>query len=733
VSLSGVNAFGLISSDDVLPNSPSFKFGGMADGAGITINKTSVVNKNLSVVKGKNATITGMHNPEGTYIFLTNHEDNLGISRQFYDHTFKPIKGDWVVNSNAGYWRLCSATMATPEEHGFGPVFFSGGESGAESLVLAVDPMFSPAFRNVSPGDSTYWSSLGNYMYSWGRWSTENAVPIHKDAFPGKVVIILGDDDFEAQGQVVMIVGDLVDFQNKNYNNVKVYVMKRAGFDFTTLTGNALKQADFERGMSMGNTYDVEFVEITSITGKTGAQINASCDALHAIRFGRVEDIDYRRSMTNPGAAGREIYFNVTGQEWGSAQNPIDVAMDAVTMTGWWNGTSTGYGKNGYTNFSTSLALPSMYVYTSSGVKTQHGRVYKLVLDATNHLRGTLSVIVDADVRNSDQTDIKNYIMNVDNLVVTEDYIYIQEDPNRYSAGGTRTDVKRQFLFNYENHDSRIYQYNINTGAMSVLLEQDHRRLASDNLYYNQSASGGGSFANPNPTGTAYRMSIPGDWEFGAMVDVSHETGVPGSYILCNQPHSWQSLNYIRPDGGSRPTPQGYRLEASNLIMLSGIPQKIGGTGFSIAPESPTWYWFTTSVGGTPIASGKDFMPAITSDTTFYVAYGTTYAKSPIRESVRIQALEAPATTTGLDLLEGISEFKVFPNPNDGTFTLIFDSPISQSLKIEIIDINGKLIYMDYVSTTGLYKKSISIPLKGTYVASVLAGSKKVSKKIVVE
>jgi len=730
VSMSGVSAFGLISSDDQLAKSPNFKFGGMADGSGIVINRAAVVSKNVTATKGTMATVSGMHNPEGTYIFLTNHEDNLGISRVYYDQTFKAVKGDWVVNSNAGYWRLCSATMATEEEHGFGPVFFSGGESGAESLVLAVDPMETPAFTNLSPADSLYWDAKGNYMSAWGRWSTENAVPLHKDAYPGKVVIILGDDDFEAQGQVVLIVGDLVDFKAKIYNKVKVYALKRAGFDFSTLTGDDLKRASFERGMMGATEYDVEFVEITSITGKTGAQVNAACDAANAIRFGRVEDLDYRKSITNPGTASKEIYFAVTGQLWGSAQNPNDPAMAGTTFTGWWNGTSTGYGNNGYTAFSTTNALPSMQVYTSTGLKTQHGRVYKLALNATDYTKGKLSVIWDADSRNADQSDIKNYLMNCDNITATEDFLYVQEDPNRYSSGGTNSNLTNRFLFNFENHDSRIYQYNMTNGEIKILIEQDHRRLAADNVYYNQAAQGGGSFANPNPTGTIFQTSRPGDWEYGDFIDVSKETGVPGTYVLSGQPHSWQSLNYARPDGGSRPTPQGYRLEASNLVMFTGVPEKIGGTGFAIAAETPTWYWYNTSVGGTPLFTGKDFVTSVTSDMTYYVAYGTSHAKSPVRESVMISAREEG--TTGVDI-EEVSAFSIYPNPNDGTFTLAFNAKSATVIKVEIYDISGKLVYLDNVSTVGLYSKSISIGAKGTFVAKLTAGSKSASKTVVVE
>jgi hypothetical protein len=51
-------------------------------------------------------------------------------------------------------------------------------------------------------------------------------------------------------------------------------------------------------------------VKIENHTTMTGAAINASVNTLKGIKFGRVEDLDYKRSD----AGAREIYFNVTGQ-----------------------------------------------------------------------------------------------------------------------------------------------------------------------------------------------------------------------------------------------------------------------------------------------------------------------------------------------------------------------------------------------------------------------------------
>ena len=111
VAANAVNLYSLLSSDDQLEQSPAYVFGGSADGAGL------------------------FQNPDGNYTILVNNEDNFSVSRITLDKGFKPVKGEYVLNSDGGTWRLCSATLVTPAEHGFGPVFLTSGESGQESLA----------------------------------------------------------------------------------------------------------------------------------------------------------------------------------------------------------------------------------------------------------------------------------------------------------------------------------------------------------------------------------------------------------------------------------------------------------------------------------------------------------------------------------------------------------------------------------------------------------------------
>ena len=326
--VSGVEIFSLIGSDDQLTGSPTFVFGGSADGAGFT------------------------RNTDGSFTLLTNHEDNYSVSRVKFDATLKPISGDYVVNSTAGRYRLCSATLATPETHGFGPLFLTNGESSEESEILAVDPS-GPA-------------NTPRYLAALGRWNSEQSLPLPKVAYPNRTVIMIGDDDSSAEGgQLAMYVSNTVgDLDNGN-----LYVLAR--------TDNNTR----ERDMVVGQTYPVQFRQIANQKTLTGRQVNLATVAVNAMRFARVEDVDYRKGSA---ANNREIYFAVTGQ------NNTGVNAD----------------------------------YSRS----KYGRVYRVKLDENSPLSGTLELVMDGDDKNGPAKTFQN----VDNIYVGTNYVYPQEDDNGY-------------------------------------------------------------------------------------------------------------------------------------------------------------------------------------------------------------------------------------------------------------------------------------------------------------
>lgn len=429
-----VETYSLISSADEFTN---YRFGGSADGVGM------------------------IKNPSGGYVMFVNNEDNYAVSRIEFDETLKPVKGSYALNSDGGQWRLCSGTMVTPEEHGFGPYYFSVGESNVEAMTHKIDP-----FQNNTLPNST---SRG--IPALGRWSGENSVPLNKNAYPGKTVIVMGEDASDATGgQVAMYVANTGDLASGS-----LYMLKRVD--------GVQKETD----MTVGKQYDVEFAKIDNHLNLTGAQIQELVNPLKAIKFGRVEDVDYRKGSA---ANAHEVYFNVTGQD-ASGEN-------------------------------------------ADHSRTVWGRVYKITLDATNPLKGKLEVILDGD----DESGPAKEFQNPDNICVTQNYVYIQEDSNGYGT---------------ETHDAYIYQYNIATKELKKVFELDHHRTAADAAIYN--VGGTSKF---------------GDWEYGGLIDVSDVIGVPDSFILCIQPHTWKDEKFAGVDGGSK---RKTEKQGSEVVILKGLPR----------------------------------------------------------------------------------------------------------------------------------------------------------------
>jgi hypothetical protein len=436
----GAQAYSLIGSDDRLAASPNFVFGGSADGAGL------------------------LRNADGTYTILLNHEDNFAVSRITLDSTFRPVGGQYVVSSEHGRWRLCSATLAT-QEHGFAqPVYFTVGESGIESMIHAVSPTGAP--------------NSSRLVTAFGRWNSENALPLPALAYPNRTVVIIGDDDSGVNGgQVAMYLAD----RAGDIESGRLYVMAR--------TDNVTR----ERDMVVGRTYPVEFRQVPNAEGTTGAAIETAGLAARMIQFGRTEDLDYRKGSA---AAGREVYFNVTGQ----------------------NNTGTN------ADFS----------------RTKYGRVYKLTLDASNPLRGTLEVILDGD----DRAGPARQFQNPDNIFVGENYAYIKEDPNGYGD---------------ETHDAYVYQYNLATKQLQVVMELDHRRTAADAAKYNRNTSTG------EPQTSRF-----GSWEYGAMLDMRPTTGVD-AFLIAVQPHTWVDARFRNVAGPHTALPNEW--QGSQLIVVTGLPR----------------------------------------------------------------------------------------------------------------------------------------------------------------
>ena len=423
---SDVNIYPILSSEDnYLSN---FVYGSMADGAGL------------------------IKNNDGTYALINNIERDWSIARITLDETFKPIKGEYIVNGTAtANTAMCSGSMITNKEHGFGPLYLSGGEWGGSSKgVFMVDP-------NKKASEASFSTMLNGL----GQWSTENAVAIGKDAYADKTVVFIGDDHSDnniPSGQLGMYVGERGDLYGGKLYGLKV---TSAGINY-------------EMDMEEGETYNMEFVELT----ESGvSELDAEAKTKGVMGFSRLEDIDWRRGSAKN---NRELYFCVTGRK-----------------------------KDGLI-----------------GKGTLYGRIYKVVLNNEDPTKpGTITCVLDGD-----KLDGKaKAFHSPDNIMVTENYAYIQEDPNGYFEGE-------------KNHYARLYQYNLNNGTLKTVLECD-QQSAADKGYGTTSKS----------------------WEITGMIDIS-ETIDKEAFLIITQNHGWEKEGFTDPNA----TDNG-GAEGSVLHVITGL------------------------------------------------------------------------------------------------------------------------------------------------------------------
>lgn len=91
--------------------------------------------------------------------------------------------------------------------------------------------------------------------------------------------------------------------------------------------------------------------------------------------------------------------------------------------------------------------------------------------------------------------------------------------------------------------------------------------------------------------------------------------------------------------------------------------------------------------------------------------------------------------TTGVDAIEESYELSVFPNPNDGNFTVSFNGVEKSNYVIEVRNTLGQSVYKEEVKDfMGNYSKSLSLEKygKGIYTVSINNSQNQAVKKLIV-
>ena len=83
----------------------------------------------------------------------------------------------------------------------------------------------------------------------------------------------------------------------------------------------------------------------------------------------------------------------------------------------------------------------------------------------------------------------------------------------------------------------------------------------------------------------------------------------------------------------------------------------------------------------------------------------------------------------------GLENFSLYPNPNNGTFNIKFNSSSNNEIKIGVVDMRGRQIFNKTYANTGLIDQNLQLDAvqAGVYLVTVQDGINKEVKKIIVE
>lgn len=82
-----------------------------------------------------------------------------------------------------------------------------------------------------------------------------------------------------------------------------------------------------------------------------------------------------------------------------------------------------------------------------------------------------------------------------------------------------------------------------------------------------------------------------------------------------------------------------------------------------------------------------------------------------------------------------LKDFVIYPNPNNGNFTVQFESNSGNDIKINVHDISGRVIFEKAYQNTGTFNQNLQLNnvQAGTYLVTVQDGDNKTTKRIIVK
>ncbi len=211
-------------------------------------------------------------------------------------------------------------------------------------------------------------------------------------------------------------------------------------------------------------------------------------------------------------------------------------------------------------------------------------------------------------------------------------------------------------------------------------------------------------------------------WDFGLSAIPQNATGAG--------PH-WVKYSSVGIKSTQLRVNDTYIKQGNEAIVVFGLPKTPSFTNsgdylISSSEVGNQWYFNEEPIGG---ATENTFL--ITEDGYYSVEVTNSFGCSSISESkyMIVSDIEDP-----IEYNIGEGFLQVFPNPNDGKFSIrINTSELSNVYQYDIIDITGKVIYTSNIETQLLQEVYLSDVNEGLFLVKVYSGNSYYTSKIIIK
>lgn len=200
--------------------------------------------------------------------------------------------------------------------------------------------------------------------------------------------------------------------------------------------------------------------------------------------------------------------------------------------------------------------------------------------------------------------------------------------------------------------------------------------------------------------------------------------------LLCCLPHIGQAQVYLNFTVNQ--APQLIANAGPDTTNCNDIPIVIGSPNAGTGGTSPISYSWSPITG---MSNGLSPQPTINLSTSGSFTY-TLFITDINNCTDSDEMVLTIDPCLGIENATGIQAMNIFPNPNEGKFTISsdFDQVFAQ-IDLSVVDLQGRIIWETSLKNPGMHlEQSVTLQniARGTYTVLLLADGQKVSRNLII-